>query len=577
MRLELTNIEKFFGADLLFEKVSGYVDDHEVIGLVGNNGVGKSTFCNIITGHDEEYDGNVHVYPGTKVAYFKQMLEKVGHDEMTVFDYVLHTQQHLLDLEREYHTVLNRLQTEETTTALLNEFGELQENYFNSGAADLLERIEKVLHGLGIYETAELSHAAGKRNITWDMQLQYLSGGERKIVELATVLLNKSANVLILDEPTNHLDMEARAWLEEFIKGFPGSIIIVSHDRHLLNTIANQVWEIDNYTLTTYKGNYDHFERQKKANRDALLHNYEMQKKEKDRLIAILQAFQRNERNGGNYVTVKLYNATKSRLERFEKNMMAEPPKDRAELKLNLTALPPQGYAVLKLEHFSFEFSAEKPIFTDTSITITRSDKVALLGANGIGKSTLLKLILVKYCYQHELDPRLFGVGDFSDRYLSQLKNNDAFYVGPGIKIAYYSQHHNQLPNELTIRELLYQHDIKEEGKFQSIIRRFHFEKDTVDNKKIGDLSGGEKSKLQFLMLTISDANVLLLDEPINHLDIASMKVVEDVLHDFKGAMFVISHDRYFLNRVINKIVYVKNKKVNEFLGTIDEYIATVN
>ena len=574
MKLELSNVQKFFGADLLFQEVNGYIDDHQVVGLVGNNGVGKSTLCNLITGDDTEYDGQIRRFAGVKIAYFRQMMESTIHSNKTVFDYVLETQEKVLEVEREYQSMLNKLQTEEVTPTLLNDFGDIQESYELMGAADLLERIEAVLNGLGIYEVLDLT-IPGRRNITYGSKLSELSGGERKIVELAVILLDKSADLLILDEPTNHLDMTARAWLEEYIKGFRGSVIIVSHDRHLLNNVVNQIWEIDNFTVNVYKGNYERFEVVKKERIEALRHEFATQKKEMERLEAIVNAFLRNERNGGNYVTVKLYNATKSRLERFKEQMMPEPPKDRVELKLTLQNVQPKGYTFVKLDDFSFGYDDSRQLFKNQTLVLTKEDKVALLGANGTGKSTFMKLILTKYCHMHDIDPGSFGIADFDKKYADTVMRDPSIYVGPGIKIGYYSQHHSQLQGDLTIRSLLWNNEIKDESQFQSIIRRYHFAKDTVDEKKISSLSGGEKSKLQFILLMLSGANTLLLDEPINHLDIDSMKVVEQVLHDFPGALMVISHDRYFLSRVINKIVYIKDQGLHPFLGDIDEYIAT--
>lgn len=575
MLLELNNLAKFYGAELLFDRVSGYIAENEVVGLVGNNGVGKSTLCNIITGNDHEFDGLVKKYPGVRIAYFRQMLESSMESEQTVFDYVLGTQEKVLGIEREYQAMLNRLQTEEATPTLLNDFGDIQESYELFAADTLLDRIEAVLNGLGIFETLGETTLPGQRNITYHSKLKELSGGERKIVELAVILLDKSANLLILDEPTNHLDMKARAWLEEFIKGFDGSVIIVSHDRYLLNSVATQIWEILNHTVNTYKGNYDRFEIVKAETLEALRHQYAIEQKELERLEAIVTAYQKNQKNGGNFVTTNLYNATKSRIERYKKNIIEEPPRDRVELRLTLQDSPPKGYTLVKLEHYTFGYDETRHIFDDTTLTLTKEDKVALLGANGTGKSTFMKLILAKYVHMHELNPEDYGIGDFVKKYKTALVSDKGFYVGPGVKIGYYSQHHSQLPKNQTIRELLWQNDIKDESQFQSVIRRYHFDKETVDDKKIGSLSGGEKSKLQFILLMLSGANTLLLDEPINHLDIDSMKVVEQVLHDFKGALMVISHDRYFLSQVVNKIVYLKEKKLNEFTGTVDEYIAS--
>lgn len=572
MRLEFSELEKYYGREGVFHHVSATVNDHEIIGLIGNNGAGKSTLCNILAKTDSDYDGIIKYYAGTKVAYFKQMQESSSLGELCVFDYILHTQQHLLDLETRYNAMLKQIGTQAYDEKAMNEFGSVQEDYFNKGAFNLLERISTVLHGLGIFETAEESAEQGKRNITWNTQLKNLSGGERKIVELATILLDTDANVLILDEPTNHLDMEARAWLESFILGFQGSIILVSHDRHLLNKVAQTIWEIADYALTVYPGNYDRFEEQKESKMEALWHQYETQQKELKRLEAVRDELYRKVKLGGGPAIVGQYNAMKSRIEHFKDECIPEPAKDREALQFTLTSLPPAGYASVKMDHFSFSFD-EKSIFDDQSATIIRGDKVALLGANGIGKSTLFKLILTKYCFIHALSPKEFGIEEFYDHNIATVHDDKSFSVGPSVKIGYYSQHHSQLPDEQTIRELLHQHGIDDEGKFQNIIRRFHFTKDTVDEKKIGDLSGGEKSKLQFILLMLSGANFLLLDEPINHLDIASMKVVEDVLSRYQGSLMVISHDRYFLSKIVNRIMYIQDHKVNEFWGNIDEYM----
>jgi ATP-binding cassette subfamily F protein 3 len=569
LRLELHNINKFFGSRQILRDVSVTLAENDIVGLVGNNGAGKSTLCNLITDKDSEFTGQKNFHPGTKVAYFQQLYDSAPEiSEQNVFDYVLSTQKEVLALETKYHELIKELETNPTDADILEAFGTVQEEYINKEAYSIMERIETVLSGLGVNEQGD-----GERNISWYSLMNQLSGGERKIVELATILLNADANVLILDEPTNHLDLKGREWLEEFVKQFKGAVIIVSHDRYLLNRISQHIWEIDNGRVTTYRGNYDKYEKDKLLNRETLLKAYRLQQKELTRLEDLVKELYRKVKIGGGPAIVAQYNATKTRVEKFKETMIDNPMKDKREFHFALPAPSQFGHTALKADAFTFEYSPERKLFEDTSFIVTNGDRTALLGSNGSGKSTLMKLILIRYCLDKGIPFKQYGIEEFAEKHAEQVRQS-GIYLGPSVTVGYYSQNHSQLDGSLTIREFLANIGIRDEKQVQGIIRQFQFDARTMEEKYIKDLSGGEKSKLQFLLLMLSGANVLLLDEPINHLDISSMKAIESVLASFKGSVMVISHDRYFLNRIINKVFHIEEKKVKEFFGNYDEFLA---
>ncbi len=565
MRLDLKEIERTYGNTTILFNVSAQVTDKEIIGLVGRNGAGKSTLCNVIAGYDKEFDGTRYVYPQTHIAYFKQLDPSFSENDVTVFDYILSTQKEILAIEKEYHELLALLATD-TSEKTMERFGEAQDNYFNLGAYNLLERIGDTLTGLGVNEDG-----TGERNVSWTSKMGTLSGGERKIVELATILLDKKANLLILDEPTNHLDIRGREWLEGFIRGFEGSVILVSHDRHLLDKVCGRVWDINKGTLYAYEGNYTQFKKQKEDNYDALLHQYETQQKEYKRLQEIYNELKRKVLIGGGPAIVGQYNAMRSRVEKFEKTLIENPKERKAAFHFTLQKPPGFGYNAIRVQDLNFTYADGRVIFDHASADILNGERIALLGDNGSGKSTLMKLILTQYCKERRLYPKEYGIDAFFEKNKDNL--GDSISIGPSVSITYYSQNHAQLDGSLSIREFLQTRGIRDEGTFQGLIRRFQFDKDTVDSKLIGDLSGGEKSKLQFLLVMLSQANVLLLDEPINHLDISSMEVIESLLMEFKGTIIVISHDQYFLDKVITKVLKVTDNKINEYVGTYSEFL----
>lgn len=562
------NLTKHYGANLIFKEASFHIAAGERIGLVGKNGAGKTTLCNIIAGLDDEYDGACQLYPGVKVAYFRQLYRDYEEDllDKTVFDYILSTQTRVLQLEEKFQSLMKEV-AESSDPKLLEELGEVQTLYEQLEGYSLLERIEEVLKGLGIEEEGQ-----GRRNIGWHSKLKELSGGERKLVELATILLDKESQLLILDEPTNHLDLEARIWLQDYVSRFTGTVLIVSHDRFLLNQVAEKVFEIEDYQFNQYNGNYDQYERQKQERFKTLLKKYSEQQKELTRLKGALEGLRQRVLAGGGDKIVGLYNAMKTRVAKYEAGCIPDPRRNIKEFKIDFPAPGKVGQIICRFREVDFSFDNSRQLFKDMSLFLGRGQKAALLGANGSGKTTLFKMILTRYCQDHQLNPTDFGLADFVKKYGQMIMDLD-LYLGPSVKIGYYSQTHSNLEQQLTIRQLLQKNGINDESKTQGIYKAFMFEKKAADNKEISYLSGGEKSRLQFLQIMLSKANFLLLDEPVNHLDIPSMKIIEKLLADYKGTILTISHDRYFLDKVVERIFYIEDKKVGEFLGSYSEYV----
>lgn len=559
MLLELTDILKDYSGIEIFGGISVNLREGEVVGLVGDNGVGKSTLCNIIAGVDTEFDGRRYAYPGVKISYFKQLLDAGSNDfsDITVFDYVLESQKYVLDLETNYLNLVKRLEYEPTNQTLLKDFENLQDEYLRLEAYALTDRIENVLNGLGITQ-----YGTGSRKITWEAKIRTLSGGERKILELATILLDKESQVLILDEPTNHLDLHARKWLSGFIKSYKGAIVLVSHDRYLLTESTSTTWEISKKRLTSYPGNYEKFLKLKAQALESKIKQYELERRELARLEVTFAEIKRRLSMAPSVKMAKQYQAFITRMDKYKAKMIPDPREHKPPFLFSLAKPVRFGRTVFEVQNLIAKYG-DRILLDNVSFKIENGDKVVLLGKNGSGKSSLFNILFKEFAKQANV-----SVTQESPEY-----SFDKLYVGPGVKLGYYSQTHSYLPNDLSVRDYLKRFDILTEGQFQKHIRKYQFSKDTVDMKLIGDLSGGEKSKLQFMTLELIKPNVLLLDEPINHLDISSMIVVESILKNFTGTIIVISHDRHFLNEFGNKVLYLNDMKVETYSGTFNEVL----
>ena len=566
--LIVSNLSKEYNGIKIFESVNFYIGNDEKIGLVGKNGAGKTTLCNIIAGKDKEYSGKITVdNPEIKIGYFRQLYKDYDKKVLnkTVFDYVLETQKEVLELEKEYYKLLHKISVTQSKS-LLDRFGAIQEKYEKLEGYTLLDRVQEVLNSLGIHKDAN-----GLRKISWYSKMADLSGGERKIVELATILLDKSINFLILDEPTNHLDLLARKWLEDFIKNFKGTVLIVSHDRYLLSKSVDRILDIHGGRLYDYKANYSKYVVLKNNDFKALLHKYRVQQKELKRLEESLERLRQRVLAGGGSATVNLYHAMETRVAKFKAKCIPDPRLDYKTIKFpDWQNIGYTGRIVVRIRNFSFAYESNKGkrvIYKNLNLLVEKGNKVALLGHNGVGKTTLFKVILTKYCLDRSINPSEFGITQFYNKY-SQYINDADIFIGPSVKIAYYSQKHDNLPENITIRQFLHNQGITNERQLQGILRLFLFTSLSAEKRKIGFLSGGEKSRLQFIKLIHDNPTFLLLDEPINHLDIPSIELVENSLAQFPGSLMVISHDRFFLDKIINHVAIVNNQTLIMEQGT---------
>lgn len=557
------NLTKHHGTELIFRDASIEIHNQDRIGIVGKNGSGKTTFCNCIAGRDTEYDGKVEIMEGVNIGYFRQLYRPYKEKELqqTVFDYVLQSQKPLLDAEDELNKIMHLVSTNPTKENL-NRMGELQDIFDKNEGYTLLDRIEKTLIGLGISPNGD-----GFRNISWDTKLHELSGGERKIVELSTIVIQKDINLLILDEPMGHLDLYAREWMDEFIKAFQGAVLVVSHDRELLTNSVKKILTIEDKKLCTYTGNYPTFHKLRKMKIDLIEKDWKTFEKEKQKREDHLKEIRDWVLKSGSEVMQRLWTVEKRKYEKFIENPPTNPQVYAKTFYIKEYPIKRFGQIAIRLRDFDFQFDDEtsntsQTIFNKANAFSENGDKTGLIGMNGVGKSTLFRIILTRYCYDHHLSPLLFGIEDFYNKYVDILSKADIF-IGPSVSIGYFDQQHSNIPENKTIEEYLYELGYADRGKLYGIMNQYSLEKG-VEYKLIGDLSGGEKARIQLITIETLKPNLLLLDEPVNHLDIEDKEVVHGFLRKYKGNIMIISHDRYLLKKVVNKYWEIKDYMIDE-------------
>lgn len=539
MLLNVEHLYKYFNGQALLKDINFTVEDREAVGLIGINGCGKSTLLNIITG-SEGYDktpeglGSVNIAGKASIGFLRQ--NSGLNSELTIGEEMKNAFAPLLETLDKMKVLEKKMADGGDIDSISHEYAELS-SYFEARDGYRIDvKIKQVLNGMGFGSTPT------------DRVISTLSGGEKTRLALAKLLLEEP-NLLILDEPTNHLDFETLMWLEDYLKGYKGAIIIVSHDRYFLNKVCTRICEIEQGRLTSYRGDYSSYLVQKKMNAERQLKEYEAQQKE----IAKLE----------DYVAKNLVRASTSkmaksrqhmldRIERIDKPLMyTKPPKIKLEYDIEPTK---DIVRVVDCPLVVGEGADKKELIKSLTMNVRRGEHVAIIGANGIGKTSILKLI--QGIIPHE-------GGNIS--------------WGGNVKISYFEQEHAILdPHKTVLEEIMDRYPRLSEQQARSVLGAVLLTGENVF-KPISVLSGGERAKLCFAIMALNRGNVLVLDEPTNHLDLSTKEVLEDALAEFSGTIILVSHDRYLLNKVASRIIEVKHDEVNSYEGNFDTYSEAVN
>uniref|UniRef100_UPI002559FA93 ABC transporter ATP-binding protein n=1 Tax=Bacillus cytotoxicus TaxID=580165 RepID=UPI002559FA93 len=534
--LQVNNLSKLFAAEVILSNIKLEVQTRDRIALVGRNGAGKSTLLKIIAG-ELSHDGGEIIKPkDVSIGYLAQHtgLET----SLTIWDEMLTVFLHLQRMEKELRRLEQEMGKEENFTneniheKLLVEYDRLQLDYKNKGGYQYEADIRSVLSGLGFPPE---THKA---------TISTLSGGQKTRLALGKLLLTKP-DLLILDEPTNHLDIETLTWLEQYLQGYPGAILIVSHDRYFLDRLVTQVYEISNKQSRKYTGNYSKYLELKASLYEHEMKRYEKQQEEVTKLQEFVQ------KNIARASTTKRAQSRRKQLERMD--IMDKPLGDTKSASFHFDIDKQSGNDVLQVRDVTIGYEDE-PIIQNIHFYLTRGDSVALVGPNGIGKSTLLKSLVDK---------------------LRPLDGTISF--GSNVSIGYYDQEQANLTSaKRVLDELWDDYPLQPEKEIRTVLGNFLFSGDDV-LKPVSSLSGGQKARLALAKLMMQKSNVLILDEPTNHLDLSSKEILENALIDFPGTILFVSHDRYFINRIATKVIELSTDGAGEYLGDYDYYVEKKN
>lgn len=530
--LSASNLTKVYGTDVIIKGVDFHVNDGDRIGLVGRNGAGKTTLLNMITGELTPDDGQLYIPSGLRIGYLKQRDNFNGNN--TVLEEINAIFKPLEKLEEDIAKTADLVANNPHDERLLHRLDDMQQEYDRRGGYTYKSEITGILNSM----------AFGPE--FYNKKVDTLSGGEKTRLALAALLLEKP-DLLILDEPTNHLDIGTLRWLEQYLSSYKGSIIIVSHDRYFLNKSVNRIFEIEHHKLRAYDGNYDEFAEKKRQIREAEMRAYNNQQKEIARQEEMIRRFKQH----GTELLAKRAASREKRLDMVER--LERPEAAEGKMKIQFTQDFQSGNDVLFAEDLAKSFgygTNKKTLFENVNLDIKKGEKICIVGRNGIGKTTLLKLLL------EELTPEKGRVK-----------------IGHNVTFGYYDQGQLLLnPRNTVLEEMKNTYRLYTDTHMRSLLGRFLFKNDDVF-LNVGDLSGGEKARLSLLKLMLGGANTLLLDEPTNHMDIESKEVFEEALAEFPGTAIIISHDRYFLQKIPDRILELTPDGIIEYLGKYDYYV----
>lgn len=518
-------MEQRFGAAPIFSKVNFSIENNARIGLVGPNGAGKTTLLKIMTGRQEASQGEFTVNKGIELGYIAQ--EHDFDEEKSIWEEMLTVFQPLIDqgqqLEKLQYAIADHPEDED----LLRRLDQAQYNFEQAGGYTYQAEIKSMLNGFNFPEA------------TWNKQIASLSGGEKTRLSFVKLLLKKPP-LLLLDEPTNYLDLDTLDWLEAFLKNYPGAILTVSHDQYFLDHLATQIFELQHGELTVFKGNYSQYLAQRELRDQQQEAAYEKQQEEIKREEEFIQK---------NIVRASTTKQAQSRRKALEKMELVDPPKHKSKVRIKFDSARPSGKEVLILKDLAVGYP-DKTMLKDISFQINKGDRVAVIGQNGIGKSTLLKTVM------------------------KQLPvKSGAIKYGASLDIGYYDQELQGLDYSKTVIDTIWdRHKDMNEKDIRSILASFLFTAKDID-KQVSQLSGGQRARLTLTVLSMEHNNFLLMDEPTNHLDLDAKEVLEKALADYDGTLLFVSHDRYFINELANKIVVAKDGQAKIYEGNYTYYL----
>ncbi len=529
MILSCQNICKSFQEKNILKNVSFHIEDQDKAAIVGINGAGKTTLLRIITGEITADEGNVTLSKNKSFGYLAQHQSVDSNN--TIYNELLTVKQELIDLEARIRETELEMKTAsgETLEHLMAAYSMLTHRFESNGGYSYRSELVGVLKGLGFSEE------------DFSKSISTLSGGQKTRVALGKLLLLKP-NLIILDEPTNHLDMSSISWLETYLLNYKGAVIIVSHDRYFLDRISNKIIELDQTKATVFPGNYSNYAVKKEALRSARLKAYMNQQQEikhQEEVIAKLKSFNREK-------SIKRAESREKMLDKIER--LEKPTEARTDMHISLEPKYVSGNDVLSVENLSKSFDSLH-LFEDIGFTLKKGEHVAVIGDNGTGKTTILKII------NGLLAP-----------------DSGTIRLGTNVHIGYYDQEHHVLHMEKTLfEEISDDYPYLTNTEIRNTLAAFLFTGDDVF-KRIGDISGGERGRVSLAKLMLSESNFLILDEPTNHLDIASKEILEDALNRYTGTILYVSHDRYFINRTASRILDLSGKTLTNYLGNYDYY-----